>query len=84
MLSDRATAMEEGHVRFGSQADMCAAKPHVRFTPNSDRESRHAANGHVCFTPESGHVQCKPSCLLWANSGHRIKQPGSATRPRQL
>jgi hypothetical protein len=24
----------------------------------------------VRFTPESGHVQCKPSCPLWANSGH--------------
>jgi len=27
------------HVRFGSKADMCSAKWHVRFTPNSDRES---------------------------------------------
>jgi hypothetical protein len=27
------------NVRFGSKADMCAAKTHVRFTPNSDRES---------------------------------------------
>ena len=26
-------------VRFGSKADMCGAKRHVRFTPNSDRES---------------------------------------------
>src|SRR5262245_5176044 len=26
--------------------------------------------GNVCFTPESGHVQCTTSCLLWANSGH--------------
>jgi len=26
-------------VRFGSKADMCAAKGHVRFAPNSDRES---------------------------------------------
>jgi len=24
------------HVRFGSKADMCAAKWHVRFTPESD------------------------------------------------
>jgi len=30
-------------VRFGSKADMCSAKGHVRFTPNSDRESGHAA-----------------------------------------
>jgi len=27
------------NVRFGSKADMCAATSHVRFTPNSDRES---------------------------------------------
>jgi hypothetical protein len=44
-------------VRFGSKADICGAARHVRFTPNSDRES--------------GRVRCKPSCLLWANSGHR-------------
>jgi hypothetical protein len=25
--------------RFGSKADICAATSHVRFTPNSDRES---------------------------------------------
>src|ERR1700752_556266 len=30
-----------------------------------------AEKGHVRFTPESGHVRRKPSCLLWANSGHR-------------
>src|SRR5262245_48589839 len=24
------------HVRFGSKADICGAKRHVRFTPNSD------------------------------------------------
>ena len=27
------------HVRFGSKADMCSAKCHVRFTPDNDRES---------------------------------------------
>jgi hypothetical protein len=58
-------------VRFGSKADICAATSHVRFTPNSDRESGFPANGHVRFTPESGHVQCTSSYLLWANSGHR-------------
>jgi hypothetical protein len=26
-------------VRFGSEADICGAPTHVRFTPNSDRES---------------------------------------------
>jgi hypothetical protein len=29
-----------------------------------------AANDHVRYTPKSGRVRCKPSCLLWANSGH--------------
>ena len=27
------------NVRFGSKADICGAKRHVRFTPDSDRES---------------------------------------------
>src|SRR5262245_43773620 len=29
------------NVRFGSKADICAAITHVRFTPESDRESGH-------------------------------------------
>src|SRR5262245_27316637 len=55
------------HVRFGSKADSCSAVTHVRFTPNSDRKSRHpqtvmsalppkadmcSASGHVCFGPQ--------------------------------
>src|SRR6185503_6078590 len=31
----------EPNVRFGSLADMCGAKRHVRFAPNSDREIGH-------------------------------------------
>jgi hypothetical protein len=27
------------NVRFGSKADICGAQSHVRFAPNSDRES---------------------------------------------
>jgi hypothetical protein len=27
------------NVRFGSKANICSATGHVRFTPNSDRES---------------------------------------------
>jgi hypothetical protein len=27
------------NVRFGSKADICSAKRHIRFTPNSDRKS---------------------------------------------
>jgi hypothetical protein len=60
-------------VRFGSKADMCSAKRHVRFGPNSDHESGHP-NSHVCFTPESGHVPCTSLCLLWAKSGHAGKR----------
>jgi hypothetical protein len=48
----------EAYVRFGSLADICSAKGHVRFAPNSNRESGFPANGHVRFTPESGHVRC--------------------------
>jgi len=49
-------------VRFGSEADICAAISEVRFI--SDRETGHAANGHVRFTPECRRVQCNGSCLL--------------------
>src|SRR5262245_690482 len=55
-------------VRFGSEADICAAIRHVRFAPNSDRESGFpqtvmsalplkadmcGARGHVCFGPKA-------------------------------
>src|SRR5262245_32703296 len=61
----------QANVRFGSKADMCAAKRHVRFTPNSDRESRHpqtvmsalppkadmcGAKAHVCYGPKAADV----------------------------
>src|SRR5262245_28363719 len=37
-----------------------------------DEPSRTAgAPAYVCFTPESGHVQCKHRCPLWAKSGHQ-------------
>src|SRR5262245_17014443 len=39
-------------------------------SPRSHSRSwRIPANGHVRFTPESGHVRCTSRCLLWANSG---------------
>jgi hypothetical protein len=55
-------------VRFGSEADICSAKQHVRFPPNSDRESglphrvmsasppkadMCSAVAHVCFGPKA-------------------------------
>jgi len=40
MVTAQATALEgPANVRFGSKADMCSAKRHVRFTPES---------GHTC------------------------------------
>ena len=45
MLSIKIGRLEGAHdVRFGSKADMCAAKRNVCFTPNSDRESGHWAS----------------------------------------
>jgi hypothetical protein len=55
------------HVRFWSKADTCGATSHVRFTPNSDRESGFphkvmsvtyplegvAADADVCFGSEA-------------------------------
>jgi hypothetical protein len=35
-----ARPIQPRYVRFGSSADICTAMGHVRFTPNSDRESR--------------------------------------------
>jgi hypothetical protein len=42
------------HVRFGSKADICAAKSDVRFAPNSDRES-----GHSFFTDQGAQPNSK-------------------------
>ena len=45
--------MELAHVRFGSKADICAAKDHVRFTPNSDRESGHQQTVMSALPPKA-------------------------------
>jgi hypothetical protein len=36
----------------------------VRFGSEGDMS---AANGHVCFAPESGHVRRSYRCPLWAD-----------------
>src|SRR5262245_20662586 len=44
-----------------------------------------SARGHVCFTPESGYVQCNGPCLLWANRGHRGPYSNmSSARPMRV
>src|SRR5262249_11354574 len=40
-------------VRFGSKADMCSANEHVRFTPNSDRESGHRQTVRSALPPKA-------------------------------
>ena len=40
-------------VRFGSEGDICAAKPHVCFAPNSDRESRPPEKVKSALLPEA-------------------------------
>jgi hypothetical protein len=39
MAHNRPQAVTKLDVRFGSLADICSAKGHVRFAPNSDRET---------------------------------------------
>jgi hypothetical protein len=41
------------NVRFGSLADICSAKRHVRFTPNSDRESGFPHNVMSALPPKA-------------------------------
>src|SRR6516162_6122068 len=44
---------------------------HANSCPLWVKSDMCAAQGHVCFTPESGHVRRNYGCPLWANSGHR-------------
>src|SRR5262245_40069057 len=44
-----------------------AQRQHVRFGPKAAIPQ---CNRHVCFTPESRHLQCSSRCPLWANNGH--------------
>jgi len=51
-------------VRFGSEADMCGARGHVRFTPNSDID---CVLRHVRFGPEAG--MCTAMTHVSVNNG---------------
>jgi hypothetical protein len=66
LAHNRVQILVNPDVRFGSKADICVATSHVRFTPNSDRESGLpqpvmsalppkaeicGAQAHVCFGP---------------------------------
>ena len=43
---------------LGQKQTYALQKRHVRFTPNSDRKSRHVREWSCLVTPNSGHVQC--------------------------
>src|SRR5262249_48083919 len=45
--------LTSGDVRFGSKADSCSAATHVRFTPNSDRESGHRQTVMSALPPKA-------------------------------
>jgi hypothetical protein len=61
-----------GTMSASGQKQTCAVKKGMSaLPPDNDRESGFPHKGHVCFTPESGHVQCTSSSLLWAKSRHR-------------
>ena len=67
MLSIKTSRPEEiVYVRFESLADMCSALADVRFTPNSDRESRHPRKAMSALPPKAdmcsaaGHVRFGP------------------------
>jgi hypothetical protein len=42
-----------GNVRFGSLADTCGASTHVRFAPDSDRESGLSQKARSASPPEA-------------------------------
>jgi hypothetical protein len=54
------------HVRFGSKADICSAPTHVRFSPNSDRESEIPHKVMSALPPKAD--MCSFRCPLKANS----------------
>src|SRR5262245_34185421 len=49
----RTCSLEGANVRFGSKADICAATSHVRFTPNSDRESEFPQRAMSALPPKA-------------------------------
>ena len=66
-----ATVERAFNVRFGSKAEMCAAKSHVRFTP----ESGHW-HSHACFEPEadatSDDQTALKKSLLWVQAAKNV------------
>jgi len=62
-------------VRFGSEADICSAKCHVCFTPNSDRKSDIPAKVMSALPPKN--VQQKPTSAMGQKRTHAPQQTAS-------
>src|SRR5262245_24972679 len=82
-------------VRFGSKADICTAPAHVRFTPNSDRESRHPQPVMSALPPKAdmcgatrdvrfGPIADSALHQLSINSSARSSTVGGIVRPSAL
>src|SRR5262245_9298213 len=71
--------VDQADVRFGSKADICGATSHVRFTPNSDRESRHPQTVMSALPPKAD--MC--SANLNVRYGPKADIPRSTRSPRQ-
>jgi hypothetical protein len=68
----------------GARSDKALLKQICAGIACTCRAKQRLAATYVRFTPESGHVQCTSSCLLWANSGHLpiMGQPGQSPKMR--
>src|SRR5262245_16652639 len=80
-------------VRFGSKADICTAQAHVRFTPNSDRESGLPQTVMSALPPEADmcsanlNVRYGPIAditLYSITSSARSSKVGATVSPRAL
>jgi len=68
---------EVAHVRFGSKADMCSAQAHVRFTPNSDRESGIPAKSCLLYPQSRTCAVQEGMSALGQKRTHALQQKGS-------
>ena len=81
--------MREVNVRYGSLADMCSAKRHVRFAPNSDRKSGHLTDLKVTscnirasrFGFELDIHRRRPDAGVPRDLGDRLQVDAASARP---
>jgi hypothetical protein len=60
------------NVRFGSEADICSAIGHVRFTPNSDRESGFPQQAMSALPPKADISWCQSNARFVPIAEYRI------------